>query len=824
MIMKKILYSLALCFLLANAYAQQRYAYLPEGKTVFQTSYEKLIVKYKNGLKQTELSQYITDSSLNKAGASAKWNVLDVKNIYRNKDSLVSIVSSLRNDSDVLYVNPFLIYSDGTLQGLTNQLIIRLKTSTDIDFLSSKFKELKVIAIDKNKYIDREYILTIDTKQQLDALDVADTLFETGLFDYCEPDFVKLGMFKTSDPVYNLQWGIHNTGQYNGTANADINVVNAWNIATGTGIKVAVLDEGVDLNQPDLQANLLVGYDALGLGSNGGPTGDDAHGTACAGIIAAVANNNIGVTGVAYNSKIIPVRIGTEAGGISSSNAANGINWAASSTGGNADILSCSWGGGSSSSSLNTAIANAISNGRSGKGCIVLFSSGNDNNSSINYPSNQLNVIAVGGTNPCDERFIITPTTPTNSCNYDTRLQTVLLDAGSNYGTGLAVVAPGINIATTDISGTAGFSNHTLDQGWIMFNQDYVENFDGTSAACPFTAGVMALILSVNPNLTYSQATAILESTASKVGGYNYSANLTNGTWNNEMGYGRINACAAVSAALSTLSISGDNIVCTTSNNYTIPNLPAGAIVTWSIAPAYATVNTPNAQQTTLTKVANGTITFTAAISNICGNNTVYITKQVQVGLNTPSFVVNALDYCQGSHFSALATSNNPGQTISSYNWFLDGSPQSYTGFKLTGTFPSNNNYIELSVSSANCGTSDMYYLPGLDCSGGFDFTIMPNPASNTVTITTANTATTDTTTTLASRNSMVSKTTVAVSQPLIKQVKIVDVGGRLMKQMDYSTPQQQVIIDVTTLNPGIYFVSISDGKSISYKKLLIQR
>ena len=117
-----------------------------------------------------------------------------------------------------------------------------------------------------------------------------------------------------------------------------------------------------------------------------------------------------------------------------------------------------------------------------------------------------------------------------------------------------------------------------------------------------------------------------------------------------------------------------------------------------------------------------------------------------------------------------------------------------------------------------------MYYLPGLDCSGGFDFTIMPNPASNTVTITTANTATTDTTTTLASRNSMVSKTTVAVSQPLIKQVKIVDVGGRLMKQMDYSTPQQQVIIDVTTLNPGIYFVSISDGKSISSKKLLIQR
>ncbi len=117
-----------------------------------------------------------------------------------------------------------------------------------------------------------------------------------------------------------------------------------------------------------------------------------------------------------------------------------------------------------------------------------------------------------------------------------------------------------------------------------------------------------------------------------------------------------------------------------------------------------------------------------------------------------------------------------------------------------------------------------MYYLPGLDCSGGFDFTIMPNPASNTVTITTANTATTDTTTNTASRNSIVSKTTVPAAKAIIRQVKIVDVGGRLMKQMDYSTPQQQVIIDVTTLNPGIYFVSISGGKSISSKKLLIQR
>jgi len=269
-----------------------------------------------------------------------------------------------------------------------------------------------------------------------------------------------------------------------------------------------------------------------------------------------------------------------------------------------------------------------------------------------------------------------------------------------------------------------------------------------------------------------------------------------------------------------TMSILGATPICTT-NTFTVINQPTGvSSITWSTDnPNIATINSSGVA----TRVSNGTATIYAIVDGTGGCST-QLSDPVQVGLNTPSFVVNALDYCQGSHFSALATSNNPGQTISSYNWFLDGSPQSYTGFKLTGTFPSNNNYIELSVSSANCGTSDIYYVPDLNCSGGYDFIVAPNPASNTVTITTTNTGKTDTTTNTASRNSVVSKTTVPAAKAIIRQVKIVDVGGRLMKQMDYSTPQQQVIIDVTTLNPGIYFVSISGGKSISSKKLLIQR
>lgn len=810
--MKKTILFLILYFNLINVYSQQRYAYLPEGKTFFQTSYQKLIVKYKNGpTKLKEVSKYITDSSLSKVQALEKWNVLDLKNTWRNKDSLISILKSLRNDSDVLYANPFLIYSDGILQGLTNQLIVRLKTSTNIDALLPKFKKLEVISFKESKYIDREYVLTIDAHQQLDALDVANILFETGLFDYCEPDFVKLGVFKTNDPLYNLQWGIHNTGQYNGTPNADINVVNAWNISTGTGIRVAVLDVGVDLNQPDLQANLLPGYDALGLGSNGAPTGDDAHGTACAGIIAAIANNNIGVTGVAYSSRIIPVRVGA-GGSITNTTAADGINWAASSTGGNADILSCSWGGGSSSATLNTAIANAINNGRNGKGCIILFSSGDNNASPILYPANQPNVIAVGGTNMCDQRMVTTPTTPVNSCNYDSRLNTVGIYGSSNYGTGLGVVAPGMNIATTDISGTAGFSNRTAE-GWIMFNQDYVENFDGTSASCPFTAGVMSLILSVNPNLTYNQATSILESTADKVGGYSYSTNLANGTWNNEMGYGRINACAAVRKALSNkLNISGDALFCITSTPYSISSLPAGTTVAWSATPAgIVTINSPSGTTTTLTKITNGAITLTATISNACGTP-IIISKPVQSGdAGISSINLSWLSSCFGN--SQLVQLDAVPSTAGT-NWQWSVNQGSQFVFTSSTTTPSVQGYVTGSSAILNLnytGTSCNTPLTGsvtayTTCNHGL--LVSPNPSTGILQLA------------LIDNGTSLNKNTKAMQ---IKRIRIIDKTGQLKKEI-IGNSSNKMTINITDLPTDTYIIQLYDGNTWLSKEIIIKK
>jgi subtilisin family serine protease len=256
------------------------------------------------------------------------------------------------------------------------------------------------------------------------------------------------------------------------------------------------------------------------------------------------------MVGVASSCKIIPVRIAySDPWGwwvTTDDQIADGLHYAWNTAG--ADILSNSWGGGSPAVVINTEIQDALSYGRNGKGCVIVFASGNDN-SSVSYPANSnSNIIAVGAISPCYERK--------SPISCDTEIW------GSNYGQELDVVAPGILISTTDIQGTNGYNPnvpiHPLSGGTKLTNdysnQDYTVWFNGTSAACPHVAGVAALVLSVNSSLTQAQVQQIIESTAQKVGGYNYqtTSGHPNGAWNNEMVYGLVDAYAAVQAACAT--------------------------------------------------------------------------------------------------------------------------------------------------------------------------------------------------------------------------------------------------------------------------------
>ncbi len=170
--------------------------------------------------------------------------------------------------------------------------------------------------------------------------------------------------------------------------------------------------------------------------------------------------------------------------------------------------------------SLNNAIINTIAQGRDGKGTIVVFTAGNENDTNIRYPgNNNSDILVVGAIAPNGERKSYV------SCDAEYQW-------GSCYGSQLDIMAPGVFIPTTTYTG------------------GYTQSFNGTSSACPHVAGVAALILSVNPTLTGQQVRDIIESTAQKIRTdlypYTSTTGRPNGTWHEQMGYGLVDAYAAV--------------------------------------------------------------------------------------------------------------------------------------------------------------------------------------------------------------------------------------------------------------------------------------
>ena len=470
---------------------------------------------------------------------------IELKN-YNEKQTLLDKLKLPQNLSNIIFSKVFMA-TDSVIQWCTNQIVVQIMTGYDITLLLKEYNipYSKITQFNSNKQTFLVDLYGIDDI----AIKYANILYKSNKVVYAQPSFWRI--IQPYSSFYRDQWGLNNTGQLGGIPGIDINAPEAWGLATGNGVKIAVVDEGIDLSHPDLFANLLTGYDATDGqygGINGGCKGNDAHGTACAGIVAAI-NNDIGITGIAYNSNIIPIRIayGNNYGGWITYDTwiADGLNKAQEEF--KADVISNSWGGGSNSEIINSAIQNAVTNGRNGKGCIVVFASGNYNGSII-YPANSNpDILTVGAISLCGERK-----SPL-SCDGEMW--------GSNYGKQLDIVAPGVLIPTTDIQGSFGYNpnNHIhVNLGGNKVNSDYTNRdytiwFNGTSSACPHVAGVAALILSVNPNLTGQEVRDIIEKTAQKVRPdlYNYQSDQShpNGTWNNEMGYGLVDAYAAVKMA-----------------------------------------------------------------------------------------------------------------------------------------------------------------------------------------------------------------------------------------------------------------------------------
>ena len=430
-----------------------------------------------------------------------------------------------------------------------DEFIVRLKNLEDknkLDYLNAR-NDVQILG---NVGGDKGFILKTLNGNPKSSMDLSNDYFETGLFEYAEPNFAYpdfcLLNADPNDSRYGSQWPLKNTGQtavswpfggvvgdagsYNGIAGSDMKVNLAWDYTTGsTSVEVAVFDTGIDSTHPDLRANVLTGYNAVN-NVYGVPRDSGSHGTCTAGIIGAVRNNNLGVAGVAGNCKIRSYKIFKANG--TTTNEICGRAFDTLRMNASVQISSNSWGGGTANATVTNAINSCATSGRGGIGVLILFSSGNDGKNPPAYPSYLASVVCIGASTASDQKKA-----PGTGNQYYW---------GGNYGEDvngdLDCVAPTI-CPSPDIQGTGGYNDSAGVSG------NYTQDFNGTSCSCPQAAGVAALVLSVNLSLTPAQIKDYLLRGCDKIDNLNYSTTKTYGKWNAYMGYGRVNAYNSVRLA-----------------------------------------------------------------------------------------------------------------------------------------------------------------------------------------------------------------------------------------------------------------------------------
>lgn len=301
--------------------------------------------------------------------------------------------------------------------------------------------------------------------------------------DFAEPNLIFTTNIVPNDPAYTTNQYCHN----------NMNSEQGWNVTTGSSsIVVAIIDTGVNGQHPEFSGRMTAGYDfvenrSLSGNENSDPNG---HGTHVAGIACATGNNGIGVAGLDWQSRIMPVRVLNQEGSGSLSAISSGIAFAADN---GAHVINMSLGGKGSALTLQDAINYAVLNN------VVVFSaSGNDGIRSIEYPAACQGVIAVGSTNAHD-----------------------VVSDFSSFGSHVSVCAPGSYIYSTNTEG--GYST-----------------FSGTSMASPQGAGLASLILSRNSGWTPAQVKSQIENTAD---------DIEKSGFDEKAGYGRINVGRALGAA-----------------------------------------------------------------------------------------------------------------------------------------------------------------------------------------------------------------------------------------------------------------------------------
>ncbi|HEX8530144.1 MAG TPA: S8 family serine peptidase, partial [Cytophagales bacterium] len=467
--------------------------------------------------------------------------------VYKVPDQTVSVAArkeALRVAPDVRFAGGVLVdEASGEPVIYTENLFIKFKDEVEPDHCRAVIGQAGLTIKEAVTYATNAFFVAAPEGTGSKVFDIALDLLKRDDVEYCHPEIVRQRGFRA---IAAQQWHLKAATVNNLPINASANVEAAHRLTRGEGITIAIIDDGIDTDHPEFNrpGKVVSPRDVTQEINDPRPKDDnpgqpDNHGTACAGV--ACADGRDGASGVAPAARLLPIRM---VSGLGSQREANAFRWAADH---GADVISCSWGPEDGAwfqpndprharvvplpASTRLAIDYATTQGRGGKGCVILFAAGNGNESVDNdgYASYE-RVIAVAACNDQGKRSVYSDFGKAIWCAFPSS------DFGHAPFNHPEPLTPGI--WTTDRTGLPGYNAGRVETG--DQNGNYTNSFGGTSSACPGAAGVAALVLSVNPELRWQQVKEILGRACDRIDpqGGNYDDNGRS----NWYGFGRLNA------------------------------------------------------------------------------------------------------------------------------------------------------------------------------------------------------------------------------------------------------------------------------------------
>jgi len=444
------------------------------------------------------------------ASPVAGWSLVSLSEPAEDEADIAQLVAAVAAAAGVDFVSPVFIDDNGGPLIVGRDIIVGFHARIDAEQARMILDESNAGVITDVDWTGMPgvYRLRSDSRNGFEVLDAANTLARRAEVRMAEPDFMFTGRAShiPNDPGFPNCWGIHNTGQAGGTPDMDMDGPEVWDTTTGDAtVIVVVLDTGVQQDHPDI--NQVPGTDTT---SDGPGTGDpvnacDNHGTPVAGCVSAIIDNFIGTVGIAPGCKSASARTfisNLQCDGSWSSFSSWTVNSLAWAEAIGARVSNNSNGYGFSSSAIATKYQQTR-----GNGMVHFASAGNDGNNFLTYPSSLPTVNAVTAV----DRNGTLAFFPNNNF--------------ANTGAGLAFAAPGLEVYTTDRTGSAGWTSGDYTFAW------------GTSFASPYAAGVAALVATVIPTASSAEIEAILASACVDIGAPGYDTTY---------GWGFVNADNAV--------------------------------------------------------------------------------------------------------------------------------------------------------------------------------------------------------------------------------------------------------------------------------------